>query len=243
MLSAGREAASELMDAVGVVDVIIPRGGQGLINFVRENSMVPVIETGAGVCHTYFDEFGDFEKGKNIIFNAKTRRVSVCNALDTLIIHEKRLSDLPELCIKMADKNVIIYADEPSFDVLSGKYPEILLKKADASSFGTEFLDYKMSLKTVKDIHEAIEHITKYSSKHSESIVTENAENAQLFTTVVDAACVYTNVSTAFTDGAQFGLGAEIGISTQKLHARGPMALEELCSYKWVIEGDGQTRE
>ncbi len=242
LLPAGREATSELMDAVGVVDVIIPRGGKGLINFVRENSMVPVIETGAGVCHTYFDEFGDFEKGKNIIFNAKTRRVSVCNALDTLIIHEKRLADLPELCIKMADKNVIIYADELSFEVLSGKYPESLLKKADASSFGTEFLDYKMSIKTVKDIHEAIEHITKYSSKHSESIVTENAENAQLFTTVVDAACVYTNVSTAFTDGAQFGLGAEIGISTQKLHARGPMALEELCSYKWVIEGDGQVR-
>lgn len=243
LLPAGREATAELMDAVGVVDVIIPRGGKGLINFVRENSMVPVIETGAGVCHTYFDEFGDFEKGKNIIFNAKTRRVSVCNALDTLIIHEKRLSDLPELCIKMADKNVIIYADEPSFEVLSGKYPESLLKKADALSFGTEFLDYKMSIRTVKDIHKAIEHITKYSSKHSESIVTENAENAQLFITVVDAACVYTNVSTAFTDGAQFGLGAEIGISTQKLHARGPMALEELCSYKWVIEGDGQVRK
>lgn len=242
LLAAGREATSELMSAVGFVDMIIPRGGQGLINFVRQNSQVPVIETGAGVCHTFFDENGDLGKGKNIIFNSKTRRVSVCNALDCLIIHEKRLPDLPELCIKMAEKNVIIYADEPAYKVLSGKYPEDLLKEADETSFGTEFLDYKMSVKTVKNINEAIEHVTKYSSKHSECIVTENKENAKLYIKSVDTACVYTNVSTAFTDGAQFGLGAEIGISTQKLHARGPMGLEELCSYKWIIEGDGQVR-
>lgn len=242
LLSAGREATSELMSAVGYVDMIIPRGGQGLINFVRQNSQVPVIETGAGVCHTYFDEFGDLEKGKNIVFNSKTRRVSVCNSLDCLIIHETRLSDLPELCIQLAEKNVTIYADENAFETLSGKYPENLLEKADESSFGTEFLDYKMSVKTVKNADEAINQVTKYSSKHSECIVTENKKVAGFYTKSVDAACVYTNVSTAFTDGAQFGLGAEIGISTQKLHARGPMGLEELCSYKWLIEGDGQVR-
>ena len=242
LLSAGREATSELMSAVGYVDMIIPRGGQGLINFVRQNSQVPVIETGAGVCHTYFDEFGDLEKGKNIVFNSKTRRVSVCNSLDCLIIHETRLSDLPELCIQLAEKNVTIYADENAFETLSGKYPENLLEKADESSFGTEFLDYKMSVKTVMSADEAINQVTKYSSKHSECIVTENKKVAGFYTKSVDAACVYTNVSTAFTDGAQFGLGAEIGISTQKLHARGPMGLEELCSYKWLIEGDGQVR-
>ena len=242
LLSAGREATSELMSAVGYVDMIIPRGGQGLINFVRQNSQVPVIETGAGVCHTYFDEFGDLEKGKNIVFNSKTRRVSVCNSLDCLIIHETRLSDLPELCIQLAEKNVTIYADENAFETLSGKYPENLLEKADESSFGTEFLDYKMSVKTVMNADEAINQVTKYSSKHSECIVTENKKVAGFYTKSVDAACVYTNVSTAFTDGAQFGLGAEIGISTQKLHARGPMGLEELCSYKWLIEGDGQVR-
>ena len=242
LLSAGREATSELMSAVGYVDMIIPRGGQGLINFVRQNSQVPVIETGAGVCHTYFDEFGDLEKGKNIVFNSKTRRVSVCNSLDCLIIHETRLSDLPELCIQLAEKNVTIYADENAFETLSDKYPENLLEKADESSFGTEFLDYKMSVKTVMNADEAINQVTKYSSKHSECIVTENKKVAGFYTKSVDAACVYTNVSTAFTDGAQFGLGAEIGISTQKLHARGPMGLEELCSYKWLIEGDGQVR-
>ena len=210
---------------------------------MRENSKVPFIEPGAGVCHTYFDEFGDLEKGKSIVFNSKTRRVSVCNSLDCLILHESRLDDLPELCIKMAEKNVLIYADEPAYRALSGKYPENLLKEADEKSFGTEFLDYIMSVKTVKNVGEAIEQITKYSSKHSECIVTENKEIADIYTKSVDAACVYTNVSTAFTDGAQFGLGAEIGISTQKLHARGPMGLEELTSYKWLIEGDGQVRE
>lgn len=240
LLPAGREATADLMNAVGYVDMIIPRGGKGLIDFVRENSKIPVIETGAGICHTYFDEYGDLEKGKSIVFNAKTRRVSVCNALDCLVIHESRLSDLPELCAKLAEKEVIIYADEKSFSILKEKYP--LLKEADNESFGTEFLDYKMSVKTVASISEAIAHISEYSSKHSECIISEDEKNIGIFDKMVDAACVYTNVSTAFTDGAQFGLGAEIGISTQKLHARGPMALEELCSYKWIIKGNGQTR-
>lgn len=242
LLSAGREAAAELMNAVGFVDVIIPRGGKGLIDFVRENSRIPVIETGAGICHTYFDQSGDLEKGKNIVFNAKTRRVSVCNSLDCLVIHHDRLLDLPALCAPLANKNVIIFADNQSFAALSGKYPEHLLQPVNEESFGTEFLDYKMSVKTVKDIHEAISHISEYSSKHSECIVSEDDTSVYLFDKMVDAACVYTNVSTAFTDGGQFGLGAEIGISTQKLHARGPMALEELCSYKWIIKGDGQVR-
>jgi glutamate-5-semialdehyde dehydrogenase len=242
LLPAGREATAELMNAVGFVDVIIPRGGKGLIDFVRDNSRIPVIETGAGICHTYFDEFGDVSKGKEIIFNAKTRRVSVCNALDCLIINEKRLADLPELCEKLVEKNVLIYADVKAFAFLNGKYPNALLQKATDESYGTEFLDYKMAVKTVESIHDATEHIARFSSKHSECIVSENEQRILFFDKVVDAACVYTNVSTAFTDGAQFGLGAEIGISTQKLHARGPMALDELCSYKWIIKGDGLIR-
>lgn len=240
LLPAGREATAELMNAVGYVDLIIPRGGKGLIEFVRDNSRIPVIETGAGICHTYFDEFGDMEKGKSIIFNAKTRRVSVCNALDCLVIHTSRLKDLPALCAKLAEKKVIIYADEPSYAVLKDNYP--FLEHAVAESFGTEFLDYKMSIKTISSVTEAVDHISVNSSKHSECIISENEQNIRYFEKMVDAACVYTNVSTAFTDGAQFGLGAEIGISTQKMHARGPMALEELCSYKWIIKGDGQTR-
>ena len=242
LLPAGREATAELMNAVGFVDVIIPRGGKGLIDFVRDNSRIPVIETGAGICHTYFDELGDLEKGKAIVFNAKTRRVSVCNALDCLVINEKRLADLPALCQQLAEKEVIIYADEKAYGFLNGNYPANLLQKATDESFGIEFLDYKMSVKTVDCIESAVNHISKYSSKHSECIVSENQAQINLFEKTVDAACVYSNVSTAFTDGAQFGLGAEIGISTQKLHARGPMALEELCSYKWIINGDGQVR-
>ena len=242
LLPAGREAAAELMNAAGTVDVIIPRGGKGLIDYVRKNSQVPVIETGAGVCHTYFDEYGDLQKGKDIVFNAKTRRVSVCNALDCLIIDQKRLIDLSLICQKLAEKNVTIYADEPAYRALNSHYPDSLLKMTDEYSYGTEFLDYKMAVKTVAGVREAVEHISTYSSHHSECIITENANTAEYFTKVVDAACVYTNVSTAFTDGAQFGLGAEIGISTQKLHARGPMGLAELCSYKWVIKGEGQTR-
>ncbi len=243
LLPAGREATTELLSAVGYVDVIIPRGGKGLIEYVRDNSRVPVIETGAGICHTFFDEFGDLEKGKQIVFNAKTRRVSVCNALDCLVIHEKRLADLPALCLKLAEKNVEIFADEKSMQVLRGIYPNNLLLEATPESYGTEFLSYKMAVKTVRDFNGAVEHIALYSSKHSECIVSENPANIQNFEKMVDAACVYSNVSTAFTDGAQFGLGAEIGISTQKLHARGPMALDELCSYKWIVEGSGQTRQ
>jgi glutamate-5-semialdehyde dehydrogenase len=242
LLPADREATAEMLRATASIDLIIPRGSSSLINFVRDHSRVPVIETGAGICHTYFDKNGDITKGEAIIFNAKTRRVSVCNALDCLIIHRERLADLPVLCGRLASKNVIIQADERSYEHLEGRYPSGLLQKAGTDSFGTEFLDYKMSVKTVDRIQGAIEHITTHSSKHSEAIVSEDKAALDIFASTIDAACVYLNVSTAFTDGAQFGLGAEIGISTQKLHARGPMALAELTSYKYVIHGDGQTR-
>ncbi|MDD4921811.1 MAG: glutamate-5-semialdehyde dehydrogenase [Bacteroidales bacterium] len=242
LLPAEREATAELMNARGYVDLIIPRGSSNLINFVRENAKIPVIETGAGICHTYFDAEGDIVIGAAIINNAKTRRVSVCNALDCLLIHEKRLSDLPALCNKLADSNVIIYADAKAYTFLLGHYPSELLQKATEESFGTEFLDYKMAVKTVPDLNAALEHIANFSSKHSETIVSDNEKTCAYFQQAVDAACVYANVSTAFTDGAQFGLGAEIGISTQKLHARGPMALEELTTYKWLIQGNGQIR-
>ncbi|MDD2612526.1 MAG: glutamate-5-semialdehyde dehydrogenase [Bacteroidales bacterium] len=243
LLPAEREATAELMKARGYVDLIIPRGSANLINFVRENAKIPVIETGAGICHTYFDAEGDVTKGAAIVNNAKTRRVSVCNALDCLLIHEKRLADLPALCEKLAESKVIIYADTKAYTFLLGRYPSELLQKATEESFGTEFLDYKMAIKTVPDLNAALDHIDRFGSKHSESIVSENADSCALFERAIDAACVYTNVSTAFTDGAQFGLGAEIGISTQKLHARGPMALEELTTYKWLIHGNGQIRK
>ena len=242
LLPAGREETNEMLRAHGYIDLIIPRGSQALIDFVRENARIPVIETGAGICHTYFDEFGDTEKGAEIVFNAKTRRPSVCNALDCLIVHESRLTDLPVFTKKLSEANVVIYADEKSFKIIQEIYPENLLFKATEESFGTEFLSLKMAVKTVASFDEAIDHIGKYSSKHSEAIVSESVENIQKFEKMVDAAAVYSNVSTAFTDGSQFGLGAEIGISTQKLHARGPMALEELNSYKWIVEGDGQVR-
>lgn len=242
LLPAGREATAELLNAVGYVDMIIPRGGKGLIDFVRQQARIPVIETGAGICHTYFDADGSLEKGSQLVFNAKTRRVSVCNSLDCLVIHSSRLSDLEALCAPLATRNVLIYADEQSYPFLKDRYPAELLQPATEESFGTEFLDYKLAIKTVSSKEEAVEHITNYSSKHSECIISENEEAVRYFDTMVDAACVYTNVSTAFTDGSQFGLGAEIGISTQKLHARGPMALNELCSYKWIIKGDGQIR-
>lgn len=243
LLPADREATSELLGAVGLVDLIIPRGSSSLINFVRDNARIPVIETGAGICHTYFDAAGDVSKGAAIVNNAKTRRVSVCNALDCLIIHQDRLADLPAICADLASSNVTIYADEKAYEALSGAYPAELLFAATPESFGTEFLDYKMSIRTAASIAEALAHIHKYSSKHSESIVSEDPQAVALFQKVVDAACVYANVSTAFTDGAQFGFGAEIGISTQKLHARGPMALPELTTYKYIIEGDGQIRK
>ena len=242
LLPADREATAELLGAVGLVDLIIPRGSSSLINYVRENSRIPVIETGAGICHTYFDKAGDVLKGAAIVNNAKTRRVSVCNALDCLIMHEGRLVDLPAICADLSASNVIIYADEAAYNALEGFYPAGLLEHATEKSFGTEFLDYKMSIRIVASLDEALQHIAKYSSKHSESIVSEDSETVAMFQKVVDAACVYANVSTAFTDGAQFGFGAEIGISTQKLHARGPMALPELTTYKYIIEGDGQIR-
>ncbi|MBO7113752.1 MAG: glutamate-5-semialdehyde dehydrogenase [Bacteroidaceae bacterium] len=242
LLPAGHEAAAELMKAVGKVDLLIPRGSARLIKSVREQAQVPVIETGAGVCHTYFDKEGDLKKGADIIFNAKTRRISVCNALDSLVLHADRLKDLPELCSRLATKNVVIEADEQSYAALEGNYPAELLEHATAESFGKEFLAYRMSIKTVPSFDEALMHIRNYTSHHSECIVTENADHGRMFQQYIDAACVYVNVSTAFTDGGQFGLGAEIGISTQKMHARGPMALEEITTYKWLINGDGQTR-
>lgn len=243
LLPATHEATTEMLHANQFIDLVIPRGSSRLIRYVRENATVPVIETGAGICHCYFDEFGDLEKGKAIINNAKTRRVSVCNALDCLIVHENRLADLPELCAPLAESNVIIYADEPAYASLEGNYPTPLLLHASVENFGTEFLDYKMAIKTVSSFPEALKHIRQNSSRHSESIVTEDRERSEQFIRQVDAACVYTNAPTSFTDGAQFGLGAEIGISTQKLHARGPMAIEEMTTYKWVIRGNGQTRK
>jgi glutamate-5-semialdehyde dehydrogenase len=242
LLPVEREATDALLNAVGYVDVIIPRGGRQLIDHVRNNSKVPVIETGAGIVHTYFGEFGDLTKGRDIILNAKTRRVSVCNALDCLIIHDSRLRDLPKLVKPLAEKRVELFADEMAYMILDTHYPAELIKRAKPEHFGTEFLSLKMAVKTVDTIEEALEHIAKYSSKHSEAIISENLENIELFLSQVDAAAVYVNTSTAFTDGAQFGLGAEIGVSTQKLHARGPMGLEELCTYKWIIRGDGQIR-
>lgn len=232
----------ELLKARDYVDLIIPRGGKELINFVRENSRIPVIETGAGVCHTYFHKAGDKHMGKNIITNAKTRKVSVCNSLDCLVIDKDRLEDLPYLCEELAEQNVTIYADKHAYEILENNY-QGELEEATESSFGTEFLDYKMAIKTVSYFEDAIEHINKYSSKHSEAIISDDRKAIDIFEKSIDAACVYANASTAFTDGAQFGMGAEIGISTQKLHARGPMALEELCTYKWIIEGNGQTRQ
>jgi len=242
LLPPEREAATELMNATGLVDVLIPRGSQSLINSVRDNAKVAVIETGAGVVHTYVDETADLDLSRKVIFNAKTRRVSVCNALECLIVNKKRLADLPELVAMLASKSVKIEADEAAFQTLKGNYPLELLKPAGKDSFGTEFLDYKMAIKTVDNIEQAIQHITTFSTKHSEAILSASEANIERFFNEVDAAAVYANTSTAFTDGAQFGMGAEIGISTQKLHARGPMALKELTSYKWLVQSNGLTR-
>lgn len=243
LLPSDREATARLLRARGMVDLLIPRGSKSLIDYVRDNARIPVIETGAGVCHAYFHADGDVVKGEKIVTNAKTRRVSVCNALDTLIVDRSRLGDLSALCAGVKAKNVTIYADSEAYAALKGQYADELLKEADADCFGREFLDYKMSVKTVGNLDEALEHISRYGSGHSDSIVTEKSEAADRFLTMVDSACVYHNAPTSFTDGAQFGLGAEIGISTQKLHARGPMALRELTTYKWLIRGNAQTRE
>lgn len=242
LLPATHEATAEMLHANGYIDLVIPRGSSRLIRFVREEASVPVIETGAGVCHAYFDKDGDSVKGAKIINNAKTRRVSVCNALDCVLVHEDRISDIPSLCTPLKESNVRIFADNVGKSALKGNYPEALLFDATDDSYGTEYQDYAMALKVVSNIDEALSHIRKYGSGHSESIITENTEAADKFSRMVGAACVYTNAPTSFTDGAQFGLGAEIGISTQKLHARGPMALEEITTYKWLIKGDGQTR-
>ncbi len=242
LMPSERDAVYDLLNAVGLVDVCIPRGSQSLINFVRENAKIPVIETGAGIVHTYFDLSGDLIKGVAIIENAKTRRVSVCNALDTLVIHELRLKDLPQLVKPLANNNVEIFADETSYNAITGQYPANLLKKAKPQNFGTEFLSYKMSVKTVKNYEEAVTHIMNHTSEHSEAIIAEDQAAIDYFLENVDAAAVYVNASTAFTDGGEFGMGAEIGVSTQKLHARGPMGLEELTSYKWIIHGDGHIR-
>ncbi len=242
LLPATHEATEEMLSAVGYIDVCIPRGGRRLIDFVRNNARVPVIETGAGVVHAYFDRAGNPDMGARIINNAKTRRVSVCNALDCLLIHRERLADLPQLCAPLQASHVRIYADEKALTALQGHYPADLLFLSTPETYGTEFMAYAMALKTVASLPEAIGHIALYGSGHSECIITDDKAAAALFQMQVDAACVYVNAPTSFTDGAQFGLGAEIGISTQKLGARGPMALEEITTYKWLIEGEGQVR-
>lgn len=243
LLPATHEVTGEMLNAVGYIDLCIPRGGKKLIQFVRDTARIPVIETGAGVVNTYFDETGDLQMGKAIVNNAKTRRVSVCNALDCLIVHQARLNDLPELVSPLQDSNVKIFADSDAFAALDGHYPQELLQPATEDSFGTEFMDYAMAIKTVSSIDEALEHIAQFGSGHSESIITQDEQQATRFQLEADAACVYVNAPTSFTDGAQFGLGAEIGISTQKLGPRGPMALEELTTYKWLINGNGQIRK
>jgi glutamate-5-semialdehyde dehydrogenase len=242
LLPATHEATGEMLNAVGYIDLCIPRGGRRLIDFVRDTARIPVIETGAGVVNTYVDEDADIAMATAIVCNAKMRRVSVCNALDCLITHQAQLPQLQCICMPMADKSVIIYADQRAYAALSGHYPAQLLQHATDESFGTEFMDYKLAIRTVDSLDEALEHISRYGSGHSEAIVTRNEQSARRFQQLVDAACVYVNAPTSFTDGAQFGLGAEIGISTQKLGPRGPMALEEICTYKWLIEGNGQTR-
>ncbi len=243
LLPSDREATKALLEAVGYVDILIPRGSQGLIDFVRQNAKVPVIETGAGIVHTYVDESADIQQSAKIIFNSKTRRPSVCNSLDCLIIHQKRLGDLPILLKPLLEKQVKVYADPEAYAALQGRYNDELLHPAAPSHFGTEFLSLQLAVKTVSGLEEALEHISSFSSKHSEAILSNNEQTIDLFLKSVDAAAVYANASTAFTDGNQFGLGAEIGISTQKLHARGPMALKELTSYKWIIKGKGQVRD
>lgn len=242
MLPATHEATAQLLNAVGYVDVCIPRGGRRLIDFVRDNARVPVIETGAGVVHAYFDSAGDPAMGRDIVANAKTRRVSVCNALDTLLIHRDRLGDLPALCEPLAGKNVEIHADPEALTALSGHYPEHLLIPAVPEDWDREWMDYKMGLRTVASVSEAISHIAEHGSGHSECIITGSDEVAGRFQAEVDASCVYVNAPTSFTDGAQFGLGAEIGISTQKLGPRGPMGLREITTYRYLLTGSGQTR-
>lgn len=238
-----RESANEMMAAVGFIDALIPRGGAGLIRSCVENAKVPCIQTGTGICHIYVDEYADMEKALSIVENAKTSRPSVCNAAEVCIVHEKVAKTfLPLLKARLCEKRlalglppVELRLDEKAFAILGGT-------KAGENDFDTEFLDYILAVKTVSSVEEAIEHIAEHSTSHSECIVTENAEAADQFTLAVDSAAVYVNASTRFTDGGEFGKGCEIGISTQKLHARGPMGLEELTSYKYIVRGNGQVR-
>ncbi len=222
LLEATHEATAELLGAVGYVDICIPRGGRRLIDFVRDNAKVPVIETGAGVVHAYIDKAANMQMAADIVLNAKTRRVSVCNALDTLLVHKDKMAELTDIIAKLQAKNVDIHEND--------------------CDFGKEFMAYAMNLRVVDSLDDAINHIAQFGSGHSESIITDDEAAAERFQTEVDAACVYVNAPTSFTDGAQFGLGAEIGISTQKLGPRGPMGLMEMTTYKWLINGDGQVR-
>ncbi len=242
LLPPERSATAEMLLADKYIDVIIPRGSQGLIKFVRENSKVPVIETGAGIVHTFIDEKFNLEIAQKVVFSAKTRRPSVCNSLDTLLVHENQKKNIFKIVQKLETQKVKIFADTESYEILKNKYPENLSSKAEEKHFGIEFLGFSMSLKVVKNLDEALNHIYKYSSKHSESIISDIPENIVKFLNTVDAACVFHNTETGYSDGEELGLGAEIGISTQKLHARGPMGLEAMTSYKWIIEGAGQTR-
>lgn len=242
LLPATHASTTALLHATGYVDLVIPRGSSRLIRLVRQEAQVPCIETGAGVVNAFFDEAGDKETGRRVVDNSKTRRVSVCNALDCLLIHRQRLSDLPYICSTLGEKGVEILADDEAFAALEHGYPEHLLKHASAESWGTEFMAMRMALRTVSDLDGALDHIARFGSGHSETIITENADTARRFREEVDAACVYVNTPTSFTDGGQFGMGAEIGISTQKLGARGPMGLEEITTYKWIITGHGQIR-
>lgn len=232
-----RQSATDLMTLNGYLDVLIPRGGAGLIKAAVENSTVPVIETGTGNCHAFVDKTADISMAIEIVFNGKVQRPSVCNALESLLVHKDIAEKaLPKICSKLKAAGVKIIGCEKTVDIL----PYATL--ASENDFATEFLDYKISVKIVDDIDDAINHISKYSTHHSEVIITESSENAAKFTTAIDSAAVYVNASTRFTDGGEFGLGAEIGISTQKLHARGPMGLDELTSYKYIISGNGQIR-
>lgn len=242
LLPATHEATDEMLQATGFIDLCIPRGGKHLIQTVRDKARVPVIETGAGVVSTYIDRKADIKMAADIVFNGKTRRVSVCNALDCLIIHSAQLPQLYRICEPLATKQVTLYADGQAFEALHDRYPSVLLQHVNDNSFGTEFLDYKLAIKTVDSLEDAVKHIALYDSGHSEAIVTTDPDAARCFQMAVDAACVYVNAPTSFTDGGQFGMGAEIGISTQKLGPRGPMALEEITTYKWLIDGNGQTR-
>lgn len=242
LLPSSHEATAAMLEAVGYVDLCIPRGGRRLIDFVRQNAKIPVIETGAGVVSCYFDVAGDLEIARGIVANAKTRRVSVCNALDTLLVHRGRLADLPSLCEPLAARNVEIHADAEALSALRGSYPENLLVEAVTADWDREWMALKMGIRTVADVEEAVAHIALHGSGHSESIITADDTAADIFRHRVDASCVYVNLPTSFTDGGEFGLGAEIGISTQKLGPRGPMGLREITTTRYLLTGNGQLR-